>query len=301
MSLREASLRRLPEVDERAPEPHCRPVHGNAESDSLVVEMFLAREPAPRRAACNRLRFERLRDRVCAAHIGFTVAVCRPYFHRRGRLDLDDITQLAALGLMRACETFDPRRGVPFRKYLATWVRQYVGRGIANEGWIIRAPVHIQHARARCNRAAAKFGASMGRAPDAEELSTITGFSAQAIGRVLAQPCEVASLDTPASDGESETLVDGVASDDLTPLDAVLAKERTEHARAILAALPIRERAVLERHIAETDTTLKEIGATLATERTDRMGLSRQRVRQIEQKGMDRLRRRADKTLRLDR
>jgi RNA polymerase primary sigma factor len=275
-----------------------RPLHG--EVDSLVLEMVLAREPAARGSLGSRARFERLRNRVCAAHLGFAVVVCRPYFRRRGRLDLDDVRQLAALGLIRACETFDPTHGLPFRKYVATWVRQHVGRGIANEGRIIRSPVHVQHARARCNRASAKFGASAGRAPNVDELSKLTGLSPRAIGHALAQPDEVSSLDAHAFEGELETVGDGVPSDDPTPLDAVLAKERTEYARSTLAALPLRERDVVERHIVEGDSSLEEIGATLAAEGTGRLGLSRQRVRQIEQEGMDRLRRRADKTLRLD-
>lgn len=323
MSLQEASVRRPAEIadrleqeqaawagrppidsstsliDDRSPSGAPRALPSHAQNDALVVEMVRAREAA-RGGPFSRSRFERLRDRVCAAHIGFAVIVCLPYFHRRGRLEHDDIKQLAALGLMRACETFDPTRGLSFRKYLATWVRQFVGRGIANEGRIIRAPVHVQHARARCNRISAKFVASTGRVPTVDELSKLTGFSPLAVGYALAQPCEVASLDTPAFDGEPETLGDRVPSDDLSPLDAVLAKERSEYARAILGALPIRERAVVERHIAERDTSLEEIGATLAAERTGRVGLSRQRVQQIEQEGMDRLRKRANKTLRLD-
>jgi RNA polymerase sigma factor (sigma-70 family) len=287
-------------VDEPTPNGFRPLLHGRGEVDSLVLEMVLAREPPAREALGSRLRFERLRNRVCAAHMGFAVVASRPYFHRRGRLDFDDIRQLAALGLMRACETFDPTRGVAFRNYVATWVRQSVERGIANEGRIIRAPVHVQHARARCNRASAKFGASTGRAPSVDELSMLTGLSPQAIGHALAQPREVASLDAQAFQGELETVGDAVPSDTPTPLDIVLAKERHEHARSTLAGLPVRERDVVERHIAEGDASLEEIGATLAAERTGLVGLSRQRVRQIEQQGMDRLRRRVDKTLRLD-
>jgi RNA polymerase sigma factor (sigma-70 family) len=272
---------------------------GHGEGDQLVLEMVRARDPSTRGALGSRFGFECLRNRVCVAHLGFAVAACRRYFYRRGRLDLDDLRQLAALGLMRACETFDPTRGVAFRKYVATWVRQFVGRGIANEGRIIRAPVHVQHDRARCSRASAKFAASMDRAPNVEELSLLTGLSPQAIGRAQGQVYEVASLDARAFEGDSETVGDAVPSDGPTPLDVVLAKERHEHARSTLAALPTRERDVVERRVGEGDS-LEEIGETLAAERTGRVGLSRERVRQIEQEGMDRLRRRIDKTLRLD-
>jgi RNA polymerase nonessential primary-like sigma factor len=164
---------------------------------------------------------------------------------------------------------------------------------------MIRSPVHVQEARGRCNRAAAKFAASEGRAPNVAELGTLTGLTPKAIGHALAQLCEVASLDAPVFDKEAETLADRTPSDDPTPLDAVLAKERAEYARAALATLPVQERAVVERHIVEPDGSLGEIGAVLAG-RTGRVGLSRQRVKQIEEQGIGRLRRRVDKSLRLD-
>jgi DNA-directed RNA polymerase sigma subunit (sigma70/sigma32) len=116
----------------------------------------------------------------------------------------------------------------------------------------------------------------------------------------LAQLGEVLSLDCPAFDGDRATMGESVPSAEPTPLDALLAKERAEYARASLAALPDREREVVQLRTGDAELSLEEIGATLAVERTGRVGLCRERVRQIEQRAVARLRLRADDDLRLD-
>jgi RNA polymerase nonessential primary-like sigma factor len=263
--------------------------------------MTQARERAANGDSGERARFERLRNRVCAAHLRFAVTLSKRYGPRRGRLDFEDLMQFAALGLMRACETFEPSCGVAFSTYSANWVRQYVGRGIANYARIIRAPVHLQEARARSNRAAAKFVAATGRVARADELATLTGLSPAVVARVLANPPEVLTLDAPLFHEHGETAIDHVPSDGPTPLEALLAKERAEYARASLEALPNREREVVERHTIDGEMTLEEIGANMAVERTGRLGLSRERVRQIEQDALGMLRRRAEATARAER
>jgi len=237
------------------------------EGDKLLREMTQARERAAIGDTQERQRFEKLRNRVCATHLRFAVVISKRYGPRRGRLDFEDLLQFAALGLMRACEDFDPARGA-FSTYSANCVRQYVGRGIANYARIIRAPVHVQDARARCSRAAAKVVAATGRTANMDELARITGLSPRTIARSLAQVGEVLSLDAPAFDGDRETMGEIVPSAEPTPLEALLAKERAEYARASLAALPGREREVIALRTAEAEMTLEEIGATLAVGRT---------------------------------
>lgn len=266
------------------------------EGDKLLREMTQARERAASGDTHERQRFEKLRNRVCATHLRFAVVLSKRYGPRRGRLDFEDLLQFAALGLMRACEDFDPARGAKFSTYSANWVRQYVGRGIANYARIIRAPVHVQVAQARCSRAAAKVVAAMGRTANMDELARLTGLSPRAIARSLAQVGDVLSLDAPAFDGDRETMGEIVPSAEPTPLEALLAKERAEYARASLAALPGREREVIALRTAEAEMTLEEIGAILAVVRTGRLGLSRERVRQIERDALGMLRRRAEAT-----
>ena len=276
------------------------PVLGRDEGDKLLREMTRAREESAGGDPDARARFERLRNRVCAGNLRLALALAKHYFGRRGRLELDDLSQLAALGLMRACETFEPERGNTFSTYAANWVRHYVGRGIADHSRVIRAPVHLQEVRAQCNRAAARFSAVMGYTPTVEELATRTGLSPTKIARGLAQPGEVASLDAPAFEGEGETVADHVAGAGPTPLEALLAKERAEYARASLAALPEREREVVRLRSADPDLTLKRLGALLVTKRKGRVGVCRERARQIEQSALGMLRRQADKGLKLD-
>jgi RNA polymerase primary sigma factor len=257
------------------------------ESRKLIREMVQARH----RAACGdpgqRERFEGLRNRVCAAHLRLVIAISKRYLPRRGHLDFEDLLQVGALGLMRACETFEPVRGFGFPTYSKNWVRQYIARAIANHARIIRTPVHVQDFQARCSRAAAKFVAATGRAASADDLASLTGMTPALVTRMLAENQEI------------ETVGDALQSEVPTPLDALLAKERSEYARASLAALPDRECLVVERHTIDAEMSLAEIGATLAAERTGRVGLSRERVRQIEQRALVALRKRTDKDVRL--
>jgi RNA polymerase nonessential primary-like sigma factor len=230
--------------------------------------------------------------------LAFTIS--KRYLPRRGRLELEDLLQQAAMGLMRACETFEPERGVSFSTYSVNWVRHYVGRGIATDGMIIRVPSHMQEARARCSRAASKFEAATGRIPNIVELSTLMGRSLQATARAWGRYHEVVSLDSPVSDEYHQTVGDTVAGDGPTPLDALLAKERAEFVRTSLAELDDRAREVVELRNSDSGMTLEEIGAIMMAERTGRVGLSRERVRQIEHEAIETLRKRANKNLRLD-
>jgi DNA-directed RNA polymerase sigma subunit (sigma70/sigma32) len=108
-------------------------IPGRDEGDKILREMTQARERAASGNTQERQRFERLRNRVCATHLRFAVVISKRYGPRRGRLDFEDLLQFAALGLMRACEDFDPARGA-FSTYSANWVRQYVGRGSQGTG-----------------------------------------------------------------------------------------------------------------------------------------------------------------------
>jgi DNA-directed RNA polymerase sigma subunit (sigma70/sigma32) len=189
-----------------------RSIPSRDEGDKLLREMTQARERAAIGDAKERQRFEKLRNRVCASHLRFAVVISKRYGPWRGRLGFEDLLQFAALGLMRACEDFDPARGAAFSTYSANWVRQYVGRGIANYARIIRAPVHVQDARARCSRAAAKVVAATGRTANMDELARLTGLSPRTIARSLAQVGEVLSLDAPAFDGDRETMGEIVPS-----------------------------------------------------------------------------------------
>ena len=201
---------------------------------------------------------------------------------------------------MRACETFESGRGFTFPTYCKNGIRTYMARSIANFARTVRTPVHVHEARIQCNRAAVKFVAIKGRAASLDELARLTGLTPCVVARVFTQTQEVLSLDAPLSGEDEETVGDASPDDGPTPLDALIAKERIECARASLAALPERERFVVEQHTGDDEVALADIGSTLAAERTGRLGLSRERVRQIEQNALETLRRRTDKGLRLD-
>jgi RNA polymerase sigma factor (sigma-70 family) len=276
------------------------PILSRDEDHKLLLEMSAARELAANGDRGARARFERLRNRVCAGYLRFALALSKRYLRRRGRLELEDLLQIAGLGLMRACESFEPERGIAFSTYAGNLVRHYLGRGIADHGRIVRVPVNVQDARAQCNRTAWNFVGATGRAPNVDELSKLTGLRPGVTARAWTQPYEAISLDEPTGNGHSDTLADALTSDCPTPLDALLAKERAESARTSMASLDAREREVVELRTGDAEMSLEAIGATLTAERTGRVGLCRERVRQIEQQAVARLRLRADDDLRLD-
>jgi RNA polymerase primary sigma factor len=260
-----------------------------AELDSL--QLFLAEATrhrlltAPEEVALAK-RIERGDDaakrRMIESNLRLVVAVARDY--RGLGVPFLDLIQEGSLGLHRAVEKFDWRRGFKFSTYATWWIRQAVARALADKARTIRMPVHIVERLQKINRADRLLWTQLGREPTLEEIAEEASLTVQQVLEVRAAARASTSLDAPVGDGEDAVFGDFVAGDEPLPEEAVELNLRSEALRRALSSLPQREREVVVMRYGlggSEAQTLEEIGR--------RLGLTRERVRQIELESLRRL------------
>ncbi len=199
-------------------------------------------------------------------------------------LPLTDLIQEGVLGLIRASEKFDWRRGFKFSTYATLWIRQSMQRALANTSRTIRIPVHIEQRQRKVAKAQLDLSNKLGRDPSDEELAAATDLELADVIALRDAPQATASLDKPIDEDGETALGDLLQSDAPEPIEEVAAGERTEVVSSALEDLPAPEREVIELRFGLADGQEKSRDA-IAKE----LGLSWQRVDKLERDALQHL------------
>lgn len=231
--------------------------------------------------AAARRELKKGKEQLVVGNLRLVVLFARKYLGRG--VPLLDLVQEGNLGLMRAADKFDHKRGFRFSTYAAWWIKQALQRALLDR--TLRLPVHVADDRRRIGKMRATFVTQHRREPSAEEIAQISGLAVERVNNILTLPAQPASLDTPMGDDGDATLGDLVAANTELPDATVSLHALGGHIETLMGALSPREQQVLRMRFGMggvREHTLEEVGRALS--------LTRERIRQIERAALDKLR-----------
>jgi RNA polymerase primary sigma factor len=237
-----------------------------------------------RRMSIGEARARRAKKEMVEANLRLVISIAKKYTNRG--LQFLDLIQEGNIGLMKAVDKFEYRRGYKFSTYATWWIRQAITRSIADQARTIRIPVHMIETINKLNRVSRQMLQEMGREPTPEELGLRMDMPEDKVRKVLKIAKEPISMESPIGDDEDSHLGDFIEDTSITsPIESATATGLQESTREVLAGLTAREAKVLRMRFGidmNTDHTLEEVGK--------QFDVTRERIRQIEAKALRKLR-----------
>jgi RNA polymerase primary sigma factor len=237
-----------------------------------------------RRMSIGEARARRAKKEMVEANLRLVISIAKKYTNRG--LQFLDLIQEGNIGLMKAVDKFEYRRGYKFSTYATWWIRQAITRSIADQARTIRIPVHMIETINKLNRVSRQMLQEMGREPTPEELGERMEMPEDKVRKVLKIAKEPISMETPIGDDEDSHLGDFIEDSTIvSPVDSATSTGLTESTRDVLSGLTAREAKVLRMRFGidmNTDHTLEEVGK--------QFDVTRERIRQIEAKALRKLR-----------
>jgi RNA polymerase primary sigma factor len=222
------------------------------------------------------------KERMINANLRLVVSQARRY--QGHGLEMGDLVQEGMLGLIRAVEKFDWRRGFKFSTYGTLWIRQAIQRGLQNHGRTIRVPVHVAQRQVKVRKVESELNTKLGREPTDEEIAAVTEIPLDEVVELRELSRGLTSLDQPVSEDGEVALGDLLASERPEPTEEVETTDREKRINAVVEQLPEDERNVIQLRFGLTGDeprTIRQTGSEL--------GIGTERARKLEEQGLSRL------------